>query len=200
MFTHFITQCDFDGASNKDERCPALLHEVQRLYAENHVNDRLQNLYVSMLQRKKTPKTRCSAASCRALVPFVAKQAVRFLGDTRVNEAIASAALHLGRCYAALGSSEDQDALKRSSMLFAAQVVALHKIDPSKCACKPMMHLFLELCSSSAKPARTWTYRDEDFGGSCAQIDRRRGGSLSPAATSRNLITRFMLKVHVLRL
>ena len=63
---------------------------------------------------------------------------------------------------------------------------------------KPKMHLFLELCISGSKPSLSWTYRDEDFGGTAAQLSRRRGGLLSAKATSHNFLLRFRLKQPLL--
>ena len=63
---------------------------------------------------------------------------------------------------------------------------------------KPKLHLFLELCSSRARPALFWNYRDEDFGGSCAALSRRRRGPLQAHATSKNLSVRFAIKQPLL--
>ena len=55
-------------------------------------------------------------------------------------------------------------------------------------------HLFLELCSSGEQPARFWTYRDEDFGGSVAQLSRRRGGLLIVQQFSSGMLARFRMQ------
>ena len=65
---------------------------------------------------------------------------------------------------------------------------------------KPKMHLFLELCIEGGKPATCWTYRDEDWGGSVAKMSRRRGGLLSTAAYSSNLLDRFRMQQPMIRM
>ena len=51
---------------------------------------------------------------------------------------------------------------------FAQQLVALESVDPACWGLKPKLHLWLELCASGTSPSLFWTYRDEDFEGTCA--------------------------------
>ena len=59
---------------------------------------------------------------------------------------------------------------------------------------KPKLHLLLELGLEGSNPSSSWTYRDEDFGGSMAHLSRRRGGLLKPLPTSSNLLRRFAIR------
>ena len=61
-----------------------------------------------------------------------------------------------------------EDVLRGSSVKFAQQSVALESVDPGCWSLKPKLHLWLELCASGASPSLFWTYRDEDFRGTCA--------------------------------
>lgn len=67
---------------------------------------------------------------------------------------------------------------------------------------KPKLHLLQELCemSAGARPALFWTYRDEEFGGTCAQWARRRGGTHSAKAVGRSVLLRFITREAVPRL
>ena len=77
------------------------------------------------------------------------------------------------------------------------QYVALHDhcnaADSASWRIKPKLHLFLHITSDSSIPRLTWTYRDEDFGGSVARMARRRGNLLNCKSTSESVLTRFKL-------
>ena len=154
-------------------------------------------------QPNKKPKLRCSAAKCRALVPFGYKCAQELLSDgTPAQVAALVAARHLNQCYMALSSESffAADVLKESSVKFAVQLVALTDWfgADSGWTLKPKLHLFLELCSEGSKPATFWCYRDEDYGGSVAKFSRRRGGVLSVQAFSRNCLERFKINQPII--
>ena len=176
------------GASLK-ARCAHLWSLIQEFYKTQQVEDRLQGLLPSMLQKPNgSAKLRCSAAQCRALVPFAQAAATTWLGQGTVESTIKAAASHLAECYQALKMDFGPHAnhLEAHSRQFAGLVVALEQEHPMRFRVKPKMHLFLELCISGSKPSLSWTYRDEDFGGTAAQLSRRRGGLLSAKATSHN--------------
>ena len=147
------------------------------------------------------PKLRCSAAECRALVPFLVDLAESVLSNDLLDEAVTVAARSLLDCYMALSSDSvfAKDVLRGSSVKFAQKLVALESVDPRRWSLKPKLHLWLELCASGASPSLFWTYRDEDFGGTCARLARKRGGHLNATATSRVLLDRFLIKVPVPR-
>ena len=201
FFVYLLSARKFPGATRK-ERCSHLWSSVQRYYSEKNIDDRLQNLLVTMLAKAgQPPKLRCSAAQCRALVPLAAELAAAHCDDgVSIEAAMKSAAQELGQCYMALSSSSEgrADALAIHGRLFAAQCVALEAAmnrrgDHVSWRLKPNMHMFLELCSDGSQPSLFWTYRDEDFGGSCAHLARRRGGLMRPGATSGALLRRFRI-------
>lgn len=180
----------------KTERCTFIWREMQEFYAAAHVQDKLKNLTPGMIcGPRASPKLRASAAQMRALVPFCKQLAERFLGGTPEAEAIKAAASNLCRCYEALSSSSSGDDLASCSRRFAAQFVALEQISPERrWRVKPKMHMFLELAAEGSNPSLCWTYRDEDFGGTCARLSRRRGGLLKAQETSTVLLQRFLIK------
>ena len=144
---------------------------------------------------------RASAAQVRALVPFAKELTAELFADgSPREEAMRVAAANLASCYEGLSSGGDGDLMRRCSINFAAQWLALERaFDSGFFRVKPKLHLFLELCSEGGRPATCWTYRHEDFGGSCARMSRRRGGLLNPTATSKSLITRFRIKQPMVR-
>ena len=202
MFRLLASKCE---GNNVKQKTHSLWKLVQQFYADHNVGDKLQNLTPTMIQCSgKAPKLRCSAAQCRALLPFALKCAQTLLGDQPAEEAAKVAAWHLNQCYMALGDDSlfHHDVLKKSSTLFALQYVALHDHfgNPKLWRCKPKLHLFLELCAENSKPSLFWTYRDEDFGGSVAKAVRRRGGLLSCKAMSANLLERMSIMQPVVRM
>jgi hypothetical protein len=180
-------------------RCAALWQEIQGLYEDLGITDRLQNLTIGMLRKSgKSPKLRASAAQTRALIGCAHRLATRLLDPADpLEQAMLVAATSLNECYSCLAGDSIfwEDLLPLHSRLFAAQLVALEACgDGTKWKVKPKLHLFLEMCSEGSKPSLVWTYRDEDFGGSCATMARRRGGLQKPGATSANLLTKFRIK------
>ena len=198
-FLYFIDH-KLQGTS-RAARCLALWTLIQEYYARENIPDRLQNLVPSMLLKSGSapPKLRSSAAQCRALVPFAASLAPRVAEDDPLEMAMRVAAVELQGCYAALSTEAlglRAAQLSTCSRRFAAQYVALEAAkraagDDSSWRIKPKLHLFLELCSDGSQPSAFWAYRDEDFGGSCAHMARRRGGMLRPSATSRTFLSKF---------
>ena len=180
-------------------RCGALWALMDRFYREHDVADRLQGLQLGMLrQPNASPRLRGSAAQVRALVPFAAQLAASCCrGDVPAEAAAREGALALQACYAAALSQDtfNREVFSESCRRFAALLVALEGAAPEGrlWRVKPKLHLFLELSREHAPPSLSWTYRDEDFGGSMAALARRRGGMLRPAATSAGLLRRFMM-------
>lgn len=202
LFKLLADKCD---GRNRKARTLALWTRIQQFYIEHRVGDRLQNLTDTMIQQPgKGPKLRCSAAQCRALVPFAWQCSQALFGTTPMEEAAKTAAHHLHKCYEALRADcvAPYEILRSSSTQFALQYVALgdHVGNPLLWKCKPKLHLFLELCSESSRPSLCWNYRDEDFGGSIAKTSRRRGGLLSCKALSSNVLRKMLLQQPVLRM
>ena len=195
------------GGHNLKERTTSLWLRTRAFYEANNVEDRLKNLVPTILkQPKKSPKLRCSAAQCRALVPFGLEIARATLSNAvPAEQAALAAAYHLNECYRALSSTRIfyHDILETNSRKFAMQLVALeaaHADATNIWKVKPKLHLFLELCSEGSQPAKFWNYRDEDYGGSVARFSHRRGGLLSVRAFSANLIDRFRASQPVVRM
>lgn len=199
-FFSYIVDQKLEGATRR-QRCAVLWGWVQEFYDRSAVSDRLQNLLPSMFTKLGVPpKLRSSAAQCRALVPAVAELADIHMGAGPVERAMLAAARELRQCYDALSGTPASipDALSTHSRRFAAQYIALETAmrargDTVSWRVKPKMHIFLELCSQGGQPSLFWTYRDEDFGGACAHLARRRGGLLRAKATSASLLRKFCI-------
>jgi hypothetical protein len=187
------------GGGGADDKCKVLFLHLKEWYKTNNISDRLQKLKVSMFKRdgNKTPKLRAKAAEARALVPYSVIAAAKWLDDDNaVHQAIAQAAKHLCSCYDNLEAETfDPEHLRNSSRQFCLQYKALQTFHEgtNKWRLKPKFHLFQELCEmSKACPSATWTYRDEDFGGTVATYVRRRGGPVSAHTAARSLLHRFL--------
>ena len=193
------------GGSAK-QRCLSLWGRLQEWCTEQKVEERLQNMVLTMLKQPgKFPKLRSSAAQCRALVPFGLKLSRDLLDASDGMESTARHAMnHLSQCYVSLSDSSIffADALREHSTKFALLYCALETTATNDWSwrVKPKLHMFLELCSEGSRPATFWTYRDEDFGGSVSRLSRRRGGPLRAKAFSSNLLQRFKCAQPVLRM
>jgi hypothetical protein len=201
LFFALLESGALPGASQK-ERCVALWREVQAFYEARGVQDKLQSLSLGMISKRgASPKLRASAAQVRALVPFGKEIAERTLSDEPLPQAMKAAARNLCGCYDALSSLNTREDMAACSRRFASQVVELERLSPPKrWRVKPKLHLFLELAAEGTSPSLCWTYRDEDFGGTCSRLSRRRGGLLKAHATSTTLLQRFLIKQPPLRL
>ena len=93
-------------------------------------------------------------------------------------EAAIKAAQELRAAYTCLSSSKENrdEGLPKHARHFCLQYVALSDREPEFWHLTPKLHLWLELCESGASPAATWTYRDEEWGGMCSKMHRRRWG------------------------
>ena len=191
---HYLQENHMQGATI-EQRYTALFLEQQQFYEDEGVLDRMDALKPKFVENRQGMKLRASGAECRALVPFVLRLARELCDKTDpVENAIYWASFHLCRVYGALSAStpDAQAQMKESSILFATQYVALHDHfnggDDRLFRIKPKMHWFMHLCDGESKPSMNWLYRDEDFGGSVAAAARRRGGLLSPGASSFNVL------------
>ena len=187
---------------NAKARLNELWREVKQYYSENDVESKLQTLTFGMIKKKGSPpKLRCKAAEARALIPFAHEAAQKFFSDDDPEEQAAkSMANHLNVMYSALASDMvfRQDIMREHCRLFCILYTTLedlrkdHPQQPWRV--KPKMHLMQELCemTDGIDPARSWTYRDEDFGGSIATAGRRKGGKKTALAVSTSVIHRFI--------
>ena len=148
------------------------------------------------------PKLRGKAAEIRGIVPFVEQVAYRHLGDTPVETAAKRAAQELSAMYSCLSESAPfaADRMANHSRRLASLWVGLERAsDAPAWRVKPKMHLMQELCEVQVgcRPALSWTYRDEEFGGSLAALARRRGGAHSASGVSKSVVLRFIARETV---
>ena len=193
---------------NKDERCANLWVEILAYYNAHGISDRFDCMQLSFFEPKDAPyKLRGSAAKIRALVPFVWQLAQEMLDiNLPIHAAMRHAAFHLNEVYSAL-SSDHADAcasMRENGIKFAIHYVALHDFlnpaDDKAWRIKPKLHLFLHITSDNSVPRLTWTYRDEDFGGSVARMARRRGNLLRCSSTSFETLSRFKINNPCIRI
>jgi hypothetical protein len=167
------------------------------------------------------PKLRARGAEARGLVKFARQEAAEWLRDDVPDEAAAKAAavlLEVSRLcerlhrppfeevsrqpYARAGqemygnlsaASFNHVALATSCRKFASLWAALESSgDGIAWRMKPKVHQMQELCEfCSHNPSANWTYRDEDFGGSMANLVRIRGGKATPKRVGSNALTKF---------
>ena len=166
--------------NNKEERLKALRQRLEAAYARTESPVRIDGLTESMLNLPKWGKLKAHAAEVRALVPVVA-DVVRgtVTGDSVVDRTVKEAMRLLCELYDSLSDRFPiaQAGRADNSRRFAALFVAL-ETHTEVFHVRPKLHLSQELLedSSGACPAKSWTYRDEDFGGFLAQLFRPRGG------------------------
>lgn len=191
----------FPGAS-KAARCENLWLDLQNWYDHAAVEDRLDTLKLSMLKAaKQAPKLRSKAAQARALVPYARELSERLLGDTGLEQSMKACAVHLHNCYCCLSAGGfDPDVLGDSCRKFLILYKGLNDVstEPWAWRIKPKFHMWQELCEMSTDlPSLSWTYRDEDFGGTVAKYSKRRGGKNTPLSTGKNVLMNFYAKHSV---
>ena len=183
--------------TTQDARRLAVWRQIEAFYKASHVSsDRLPALHAKRF-RTKPPSLKAPAGTVRQLVPFFKAFVAPWSADTMNAEfmAVKAAMDALYECYQCLSQSGPElQHLKEQSAMFGLQVVALHQAHPDKYALKPKLHLFLELCSLGVRPAVTWNYREEDFGGALAAMSHRAGGRKTPLAVSRTCLQRFCIR------
>ena len=129
---------------------------------------------IEQFYRHKPPSLKASAGQIRRLVPFLAKLVAAWGPTTHSPEhlLVKKAMMHLFECYKCLSSSSGlpMSHLKSEASSYGQCLKELHEKFPDKYDLKPKLHQFQELCSSSHRPALTWNYRDEDFGGCLSRM------------------------------
>ena len=200
---------DQDLGANKQERYQHVFDDIDQWYKENEVEDRLDGLVPTLVESSKKTgyKLRCSAATARALIPWTYTCAMQLLDPSDDVEAtLQSAAWHIKQAYEALSNEckEPHLQMKYHGQQFAIQWVALHDClnedNHHYFRIKPKLHLWLHLCEEGSTPRRTWTYRDEDFGGTISHVARRRGGFLNAKATSEQVQMHFKTHTPAVRI
>ena len=131
-------------------------------------------------------------------MPFALELAVLYLSRADPVESTAiQAATCLATCYSLLDPAHYAQAqMKEAGMKFAGLYVALerHFGDGINWRVKPKLHLFLHLLDNIDSPVETWTYRDEDYGGSAAHTVRAKGGHDTPRSAGCRLLDRVMAR------
>ena len=197
LFKHIM--CKLAG-SNAKEQCKSLWGEVQLYYMANPCSSRLDNLTLSMLGKSgKPPKLRARAAEARLLMPFAVELSRKYLSPANAfEETMLNCTLQLNGCYNNLSAAAYcAQSLKEHSRKFAILYVSLETLagNKQKWHVTPKLHLFQELCEEIGTcPSLTWTYRDEDMGGTMMQLDRHRGGSHNITAAGTSTLHRFIAK------
>ena len=193
-------------APTHKQRVQLLWERIQRWYEQNHVMDKMPILTEKGIEMdKKGPCLKASAACVRALYPFLVEASNELLSSADPKEkAIQIACFELNKCKECLSQNADclwSDILEDSAKRFALQLDALSQIAEKKdYKVRPKMHHFLEMCADGQKPSLSWTYRDEDYGGTIAKLSRRRGGKKSATSWSFQTLTLFQIHNPVPRL
>ena len=182
-----------------------LWRHLQVYYKGNQVQDRLNVLKESMLKTNGTPEISCSASELRALVPFSLCLVDDWVEPLSEEKRLAQRAMrHLACCYDCL-SDDMADAvavgvLEECAFGFHEDLVQLNALRPARWTLRPKIHQFLELSLERTPPSRSWTYRDESYGGDLAQQAHHRGGICTALSMSRNALSRFVARERVPRL
>ena len=188
------TLLPFFAGSTQKVRCQNMFLDIRAFYTAHNVDSRYDNFSVKMFHTKQLYKLRGKAAEVRALVPWAKLACDRFLHDGDVqHETIRQACHELAACYDQLSQANfNVDAMAQHCRKFCVLSVALEHVSQTIWKVKPKLHLMQELCEMQGdNPAKYWTYRDEDFGGSCAQYCRHRGGANSFHTSGTSLLQRF---------
>ena len=193
---------------NQQDRLAIVWREILAWYASAGVmHDRLKQLPLKRFKQDKArPCLKASGGQVRALVPFFLQWVHSWPLD-RIHpdlhaeiHGVQRATAHLAKCYDCLsskGPGDQTQELRRQSILYAEELVALAGMNDLRYSLPPKLHMWLELCCEGCVPSQSWNYRDEDFGGSVASMARRRGGKESAQATSMATLKSFMLKQPV---
>ena len=204
-FLNYIQQ--FFPGGTKVERYNAIFDELQAFYEANEVANRLECLKPSFVENDLGFKLRGSAGTVRAMIPFAWQLAQELLSVDDVEQnTVRQAAYHINMVYSCLSHSclEPVPQMKEHSTKFALLYVGLHNLmnptKPKLWRLKPKLHQWLHLCEEGSIPVKTWTYRDEDFGGSVAKAARRRGGMLRPQCTSAKVLWAFTTQCKAVRI
>jgi hypothetical protein len=210
LFDFLVHARKFPGG-NEVIRCKALFQKLVAYYAAHPDMEsvsKLNVLKVSMFKRKKgkAPRLSARAAETRCLIPFAVQLVQEYMDDDiEFERSMKHCLLELAECYKCLSHDIlfSQDLLCKHCRRYCTLYVGLSDAaaDPLW-RVKPKLHAFQELCemSGASRPATSWTYRDEDFGGSAAKLSRRRGGKHSAVSQCLSVLNRFAAKHPVPRI
>ena len=194
-----ISSTKFYAGASREERLRAMWRSINIWYDSHRVADRLHKLTLLMLKKDKStsmPKLKCMAGVCRALEGWVHDECNKLLdASDGVEGAILHASNHFHECFELLRRSTiyRKDLMMESGRKFVLLYASLAEKLPRIFRCKPKVHLFLHLIQES-DPKRTWTYRDEDWGGTASRLSRRRGARMGTKPFSSNTLDRFRME------
>ena len=189
----WLLQTKLPGANVK-ARISELYKKLSKFYKENKVQDKLNTLTETMIRKKSTtpPKLTAGAAECRHLVPFLVFASEELLDPSKEMEStVLNVVRLLNQMYCLLDNYSQEamsDAAKRLAILYTA---LFDMSEPPLWRLKPKIHLMLHLVQSLHSPTKTWTYRDEDYGGSAARSMRSRGGWDTAKVAGQTLLLKF---------
>lgn len=196
IFHYFLPR--LDGANQRD-KVKTLFLKMLEFYKRKNVDSQFQDLTLLMIvQPKKGPKLRARAAEARALVPFARELAEAYCDEEKPKDvAVRAVARKLEAVYDQLSGAvyvaeRMSQAIREFLLLYkslsdiskAEGKVRLWKI-------KPKHHLMAEIGMTADLPSLNWCYRDEDFGGTCAKLCRRRGGKNSVLSTGKAFLLKY---------
>ena len=127
--------------ATKKARYAAIFQGIEQFYEDEHVEDRMDCLLETFVEKDNGYKLKCSAAQCRALVPFGYMLAEELCDRSDpVEEAIYFAAFHLDEVYKTLSSDCQEPHKKKSEhgIKLALQYVAVHGRSNLNCTCSCM--------------------------------------------------------------
>jgi hypothetical protein len=193
-----------DGGNKKKKR-KSLFLKIQNYYHRTpSAPARYDNMVVSMFKQKNSYKLRGKAAEVRGLVGFSKELAAAYLDRENPLEAtILEATSLLCKCYDCLSHDAPMTDFPMVARQFCLLWKSLHEAHSStaKWRVKPKAHLLCELAEfTTDKPSKTWCYRDEEFGGTLANLSRLRGGKRQPLAIGVNVLTKFASNFSMPRL
>lgn len=194
LFNHVLPKLPGNSSADK---CKHLFLLIKSYY-DRHPEAPAQynNLVPTMFrQGKKGFKLRGKAAEIRGLVGFSHELATTHLSREDPLEAtmIHGTSL-LCTCYGFLASDADMTNFPSVARQFCILWRSLEEMHGNSklWKVKPKAHLLCELAEfTKDKPSKTWCYRDEEFGGTIANLARLRGGKKSPLALGRNVLLKF---------
>ena len=188
--------------ANKAQRLQALRDMLDASYARVQPDARIDAITESMLKGSSGHgKLKGHATEVRCMVPVgvdVARQALDPADPVQMTILAAMDLLH--DCYQGLsrGEPEARAARPEKSRRFCALFIAL-SVQTEEFHVRPKLHLMQELLEMdpSSDPVASWTYRDEDYGGSAVSLFRPRGGARSAATAGMHVLLKFCARHRV---
>lgn len=201
-FMFEIMNTQLQGATQRD-RVAVLWQSMCSWYARTQPPSKLQKLTLEMLKQSgKGPKLRTKAGECRYLVPFGAELAAIHKDASMHFNVVFQAMEHLQAMYECLDmdpypAEQAAQHCHQFSLLYAALSAEAEQTGNSLgWVIKPKFHLMIELLEIDCikhrqSPRKFWTYLDESWGGTLADIAERRGGPKSAVAIAESVLQRY---------